>query len=309
MMIPHGCSCRRPALLLATLCLSRWIVPASSSPISYIRRVLEAHDKDPYQADISWALMERYLGQQKVRSGNIGFDIAEPDLESIVLNSLVSYFTPSLTKTLQETLGDEFDPLVLGDPASQQLGQMQVGDCSATAEIVYQKEILRGLSGVVLDELEMVPESDQIDVSFFDGAHWNATWELTASFPLLTAEANATLKIHACGTEKLAQSIGGMATVEQPSIYLHIAVQGDTSNLILFQSTSKVTRANILDLRFNYESIQAQLGSFGTNLSEVNFGLTLGEMLTHDATVFELLMKDALQAKINEALPFEPNIW
>ena len=52
--------------------------------------------------------------------------------------------------------------------------------------------------------------------------------------------------------------------------------------------------------------VDAQLqGNFG-NLSFVNLGVELGEAMYHDASVFELLMQDALQSALDDHMPFKP---
>ena len=243
------------------------------------------------------SLFRRYL--------NAGFDVAAPDLKSTVLNSLASYFTPAVSRTLQDTLKNDFDPLILGDATFQDLGETAIGPCNTSATIIYDMKVLEGLGSVRLDNINMVPESDNISVSILDGATWNITWIINATFANLTAAANATLHIDACGNP-IDQALSGVTVVDEPSISLTMYVQGETSNLILFQSTSKVVNADIMDLTFHYKSVEAHLGSFG-DLSQVDLGVKLGEMLHRDATALEQVMKDTLQTAIDEELPFKPD--
>lgn len=234
--------------------------------------------------------------------------LTAPDLQNTLLGSLISYFTPALRKTLQKTLREEFDPLIVGNATTQDLGEVfTIGDCQTTAKIVYDSEILRGLGSVQLDKIEMVPDSDSISYSLLDGATWNSTWVFNATFSALSAEANASLHVDACGVPAMEHKLNFSATVEQPSIYMQIAVKGETASLVLFQSTSRVSSAQVLDLSFHYHMVDAQLsGNFG-NLSYVNLGVELGESMYKDSGVFEILMMEALQQALDEQMPFKPS--
>lgn len=246
----------------------------------------------------SLSLVRRYLK-------DIYASTPDLDLKSRVLTSLVSYFTPAMARTIQKTLQDDFDPLPLGNTTTQDLGDIFIGPCHTSAEIVYDMKVLRGLGSVHLDNIIMVPESDNISVSLLDGATWNVTWILNATFANLNATANATLHIDACGNP-IDQHLEGTTEVDYPSISLTLYVQGETSNLILFQSTSKVVKVDILELGFHYHSVEAHLGSFG-EFTKVDLVVELKDILDADATGFESIMRETLQAAIDDELPFRPD--
>jgi len=229
------------------------------------------------------------------------------DYKSTVLKSLVSYFTPAVSRTLHRTLQEDMDPLVLdhGSSSHQDLGSTSIGPCNASASIEYNMKVLEGLGTVQLDHIEVVPGSDSINFALLDGATWNVTWNVNASFSNLTAIANASLHIDACGNP-MDSFLNGTVSCLEPSIAMEIRVSGETSNLILFQSTSEIVTANITQLKFRYESAEAHLGSFN-EMSQIDLGITLGNMLEEDAGALEEIMKNGLQGAIDNALPFRPD--
>mgnify|MGYP007080183411 CR=1 FL=1 len=190
-----------------------------------------------------------------------------------------------------------FDPLVLlqaGDDFLQQhRGDYLIinSPCheNAIAKIDYNNRTattLRGLGSVYITSIDMVPESFH-DISFkgFHGATWNVTWNIQASFhrPLRIKIINATLHFvnpdedsskdgeedasaFSCQGVTTTASIRrmyqdqqwtGMVAVEQPSLSITLATQGNTSNLVLFQSTSRVVHADIMALDFHFGHVRA----------------------------------------------------
>jgi len=248
--------------------------------------------------------------------------VESPDLGKTFLESLVQYFKPALESMLQSQAHDNMDPLVLSNATSVQLSDKRLGTCEAKAHVVYDEQIMHGLESLKIDAVGLAPHgTHDTEVHVSGGADWNATWQINVTFDeTIATETHATLYLQACGLT-LEQSINETALLQNPVVMvLTVQVHGTTSNIVLFQSTSEVTKATISDLQFHFhgvnvtsqvalesEDVNGTITASSTGTYRASGSLSSSaaeEVFFRDAGPLEAALKDALQVTLTEKLPF-----
>ncbi|CAB9526286.1 expressed unknown protein [Seminavis robusta] len=193
-----------------------------------------------------------------------------------LLNALIStYLAPEIDVLLQTVLGNNFDPIYLGEETTIQTEELELAlppngivTCRSSASITYGVGYITGLSSIQVNALEMVPGSETINVGMENilagpSATWNGTWLVNATLEDLTAETSVTFRAQACGIP-LEQKVTGITTFQSPSLQASMTLGGDTGNLILMTSTTEITTAQFESFNLEFGSIDAGIELGGT---------------------------------------------
>lgn len=228
-------------------------------------------------------------------------------------NGLVNDFSPALEGVLQNVLAESFDPIVLGDQATVELGSFELplplgGSCQTSASATYGLGSISGLSNFNINSLELVPGSETFQPIFFGlgGATWSGTWILNATFDSVSVENSAGLKAQSCLGDPIEQTLTGTTTLNQPSILIKTTLAGETSNLLLFAQTSQITSAEMEGLDFELGTVDAGFGGTGTIIPAFDLSNSFDAFLLNEfSDVLEPLMIDAVNNALADALPLQ----
>ncbi|CAB9512177.1 expressed unknown protein [Seminavis robusta] len=232
-----------------------------------------------------------------------------------LLNGLIgTFFEPQIDDLLQGVLGDNFDPIYLGQETTIQTEELELAlppnglvTCQSSASITYGLGYISGLSSIQVNSLELVPGTENINIGMQNiltpSATWSGTWLVNATLDSLTAETSVTLSAQACGIP-LEQKVTGTTTLQTPSLQASLTMGGDTDNLILLTSTSEITtaQAETIDLEFGAVDAGIELG--GTLIPDFALGNSFDSFLLNQlVNELEPRIVDLLNQALTEQLP------
>lgn len=188
-----------------------------------------------------------------------------------LLNSLINIFTPTMGDYIKEELA-VFDPIDFGNETTVDLGTTDFdGACPSQANITYGLGELSGLTDVTINRIELVENSQDIDMSFLglDGATWKGEWIIEMSFEQIMADTTVGLVASLCGFP-ISQTLQGIATIGNPSLALTIQIEGETSNLLQFSDSSQVTSAVVQNMELEVSSVDVVFAMQGNVIQNLN---------------------------------------
>ena len=228
---------------------------------------------------------------------------------AVVEKNQEEYLQPpsAVRRDIQKTIANEFDPMVLDKTSTDDIGEELCSGATAT----YTIGKLTGLSTINIERLDLVKGTGNLDMSplGFKGNTWDGAFLVNTTFDTVQADIKVVIDVDDCLPIPI-PSIDGTATIRGASTDLMIDMEGETKNLFtMLASEIQVNKANIMDLKFGYESIQVDLSTFGGlfQLPTIDFDAAFGSLFqTEINEMIEPLMMEALQESLNEELPFTP---
>jgi hypothetical protein len=238
-----------------------------------------------------------------------------------VVNALITTLTPALVGIIQDNLDENVDPIFIGNETTLESGELEVpfpgqnnnisSLCKSSASVTYGLGELWGLSSININRLELVPGSETIEMAMLGlgGVKWNGTWLLNATFANLTAETSVTASASACGFP-LQTTLTGTTTMLAPSLQATLRLGGETSNIILFTSTSQIKTAQVETLDIELGPVEANIATSASIIPALNFGQSLDAFLLNElGNQLEPLLVQQLNQALGNQMPFAVGQW
>ncbi|CAB9512319.1 expressed unknown protein [Seminavis robusta] len=198
-------------------------------------------------------------------AGIRGSDNMQRNLIATTINSVISFFVPILNLAMRTSLGAV--ELAAIDE-SMDLGEINLGVCTASASLSYALGAVRGLNSFQIETFELVPGTDPVfETSGILGtgeANWNGTWVFKAGFHDLTADTSASITADACGVA-IDESVGGSIVATNPTMNIQMTIAGTSPNLLML-GLSMASSIDVQQADITYDSLNLNIGGFGQDI-------------------------------------------
>lgn len=226
---------------------------------------------------------------------------------SLDLADVIDVFQPVLNRVIQSVLSSNLENVNLGVDLVQELANLELGpNCTTTASITYLLQRISGLDSFRIDAIELVPGSDNLDISFFgmNGVSWEGVWDIVGSFTRdIGIDALATLSADACGVA-LVETSSGVISAESPELSIRMVMDGSSPSLFNLRR-SIANSVSLEDAKMTFDSIIPNIeGTFGNGL-DLNLDIIFDGLFT-DTLLDQLLplILELLQNAFAGGLPF-----
>lgn len=222
-------------------------------------------------------------------------------------NALLTVFTPLIAEYMKDELS-YYDPIAFPNVTTIDLGNSTFdGACpESSANLTYGFGAVTGISNINIEEIQLVPGSDDITVSFLalDGATWEGDWIFRFNWPNVTAETSIQLQANLCGFP-IDQTISGLATVLDTNVVAKAAMEGSTGNVLRFRPTSEVTAIVLESVELVVGNVTADIGVAGSVIQNINLVESLEKkILTQFADDVEPFIVNVVNSYFETNAPF-----
>ncbi|CAB9525403.1 expressed unknown protein [Seminavis robusta] len=198
-------------------------------------------------------------------------DKGEDHRKLVSFDTILSLFTPVLDVVVRGALGASLDPLSLSLSGSQDINTVVFSEsCTAAATVTYNIGDLTGLGNFVIENMAIVDGSANIDVSFFRGTTWDATFNVEGHLPEgLEAIVDAEITADACGVP-FQQSASGLLDAVDARVNFSVGTSGSIPGFFGSPSVSGATFADVdvtlggIETSIDFDGVEVDLTTSGS---------------------------------------------